>query len=336
MTKHITVASICIALAGAANAQSIISFDVPGAAGTTAAGILPTGEIVGSWNNSGGTHGFIRRTDGSFTTFDVPGASSTSVNGFNAAGDMVGHFIDTAQAFHGYVRARGGVIATFDVPGAGSAANQGTIGLNINPSGLISGQYVDSAGQAHSFIGTPGRFTSFDAPGAMGTFSASIDALNPQGDMVGGFPDAQGVNHGYLRTAAGAITQIDGPGQSQTFVTGIDSGGVVVGAYFDSAGGHGFLRARSGLMTTFEYPGAISTFVANISTSGQLAGLYVDYNGTAHGLVGLPTGWTVFDVPGAGTGQFQGTIPRYNDASNRVVGYWLDSNYVSHGFLRTN
>ena len=47
MTKHITVASICMALAGLANAQRIISFDVPGATGTSAAGILPTGEIVG-------------------------------------------------------------------------------------------------------------------------------------------------------------------------------------------------------------------------------------------------------------------------------------------------
>jgi hypothetical protein len=43
---------------------------------------------------------------------------------------------------------------------------------------------------------------------------------------------------------------------------------------------------------------------------------------------------TEFDVPGAGTGLFQGTTV-YNIAPNgAVAGYYLDSNNVFHGFVR--
>jgi hypothetical protein len=43
---------------------------------------------------------------------------------------------------------------------------------------------------------------------------------------------------------------------------------------------------------------------------------------------------TEFDVPGAGTGPFQGTTV-YNIAPNgAVAGFYLDSNNVFHGFVR--
>ena len=43
---------------------------------------------------------------------------------------------------------------------------------------------------------------------------------------------------------------------------------------------------------------------------------------------------TEFDVPGAGTGLFQGTTA-YNIAPNgAVAGYYVDSNNVFHGFVR--
>jgi hypothetical protein len=44
---------------------------------------------------------------------------------------------------------------------------------------------------------------------------------------------------------------------------------------------------------------------------------------------------TTFDVPGAGTGPFQGTIPLCNNPVDAITGYYIDASDVTHGFLRT-
>ena len=44
---------------------------------------------------------------------------------------------------------------------------------------------------------------------------------------------------------------------------------------------------------------------------------------------------TTFDFPGAGTGPFQGTVPLCNNPAGAIIGYYIDSSDVNHGFLRT-
>jgi hypothetical protein len=44
---------------------------------------------------------------------------------------------------------------------------------------------------------------------------------------------------------------------------------------------------------------------------------------------------TTFDVPAAGTGPGQGTIPLSNNPVDAITGYYIDANDVTHGFLRT-
>ena len=161
-----------------------------------------------------------------------------------------------------------------------------------------------------------------------------MDALNPSGDVVGGFPDQNFVNHGFVRTAAGVVTQIDGSATANTFITGITPGGVISGIYFDSTGLHGLLRNPLGQITTVDYPGASGTLPLNVSTSGRLTGLYNDSNGAAHGFVGLPGSLVGFDAPGAGGGTQQGTVGVFNDPANGVVGYVTDAQGVRRGFLR--
>ncbi|MGO4879405.1 MAG: hypothetical protein ACLP59_01125 [Bryobacteraceae bacterium] len=43
---------------------------------------------------------------------------------------------------------------------------------------------------------------------------------------------------------------------------------------------------------------------------------------------------TTFDVPGAGTGPGQGTLPMGNNAWDEIEGYYVDASSVAHGFLR--
>jgi hypothetical protein len=47
------------------------------------------------------------------------------------------------------------------------------------------------------------------------------------------------------------------------------------------------------------------------------------------------TALITFDVPGAGTGAFQGTIGFAISPNGTITGWYLDSGSVYHGFVRT-
>ena len=57
------------------------TFDVLGGTGTSAYGINNAGQAAGSFDDSVGTHGFIRNGDGTVTTFDGPGSVTTLARG---------------------------------------------------------------------------------------------------------------------------------------------------------------------------------------------------------------------------------------------------------------
>ena len=54
--------------------------------------------------------------------------------------------------FHGFLRSARGAYVTFDVRGAGSGPWQGTLPLNINAEGKITGWYLDGNGTCHGFL----------------------------------------------------------------------------------------------------------------------------------------------------------------------------------------
>ena len=77
-----------------------------------------------------------------------------------------------------------------------------------------------------------------------------------------------------------------------------------------------------------------NTINKNIPT-GEVEGVYVDINGVLHGFIRSPQGkYTTYNVPAAGTGPGQGTLPESNDDFGDVAGNYFDANGVSHGFLR--
>src|SRR5262245_1780338 len=150
--QFVTTATILLTLAMAAStaAQSITTFDAPGAGtgpaqGTYATNIDPTGVIVGFGRDANNArHGFVRSTDGSFTIFDPPGAGTGNFQGtrayaMTAGGAVAGFFIDSADGTHAYVRSGEGVITVIDAPGAGTGPfPEGTFvtsPLDMNPHG---------------------------------------------------------------------------------------------------------------------------------------------------------------------------------------------------------
>ena len=113
---------------------------------------------------------------------------------------------------------------------------------------------------------------------------------------------------------------------------------------------YSFLREPNGEFATFGGPGQCDTNgsqgcygseLTNINFLGLSVGNYVDAsaNLVGHGLIRNPDGTvTTFDVPGAGTGQNQGTLCPFCSAGlnqwGAIAGTYIDANSVQHGFVR--
>ena len=78
------------------------------------------------------------------------------------------------------------------------------------------------------------------------------------------------------------------------------------------------------------------TYAVAGDACGLVAGYFIDSRSVAHGYLRAVDGTlTMFDVPGAGTGNGQGTFAGNMSLSGEVIaGYYIDSTGMNHGFLR--
>jgi probable HAF family extracellular repeat protein len=342
MTNHITFAQFCSAvrrkgalalclafctlgLGSTASAEKarIITFNAPNSGtvantGTQAAGINFFGTVTGNvTDNNFGTHGFVRTPDGKFTNFDAPGANPvigcTCPSAINDRGVVTGYYIDTDGVSHGFLRSPEGQFTTFDVTGAGGF---GSFAIAINLEGAVVGYYTDANFNFHAFLRSPnGRFTTWSGPGACengqpdGCYGSSASNINVFGIAVGGFEDNSGnfVDHGLIRRPDGTLTTFDAPGAG-------------TGSY-QGTGCPGCARGLNQL--------------------GAIAGTYIDANSVQHGFLRSPDGtFTTFEAPGAGTSSNQGTgcpsdCPTSLNDFGAIMGTYIDTNYVLHGYLRS-
>ena len=247
---------------------------------------------------------------------------------------------------------------TFNAPGADKNPGdyKGTYPSSINAWGTITGSYQDVNSVFHGFLRSPrGAFTTFQAPWAdtspyNGTSPASINDL---GAITGSYADANAVSHGFLRGPDGNFTTFDPPGADGygSFPVSINIEGAIVGYYFDSNYlFHAFLRSPEGSFTTWVGPSSCDTSPAqgcygsgasNINAFGIVAGGYEDNAGNFvhHSFARTPDQrLKSIDVPGAGTGSYQGTgCPGCALGLNywgAIAGVYIDANSVQHGFIR--
>ena len=313
-----------LAFAVQASAQKIVTFDVTGA-GTAAGQGTFAYVIQGKWvagnyiDASNVYHGFLRAPDGTITKFDVPragtaaGQGTIEVKGMTPALEIVGTNMDANNVFHGFLRTRYGKFTIFDAPSAGTGSNQGTGGLSVNPEGMILGIYLDADNVYHGLLRAPnGALTPFDPPGVgteayQGTYPANLSGINSEGANVGEIFDASYVYHGYLRAPNGSYTEFDDPNAG----TGAGSGQ--------------------------------GTLSLGINPAGEISGVYIDANYVFHGFMRDRDGMIRdFDVPGAGTGAYQGTNACWFivcwggiNPAGTITGFYVDNYNVYHGFLRT-
>jgi hypothetical protein len=160
------------------------------------------------------------------------------------------------------------------------------------------------------------KITIIDAPGAGTAPGQGTDAvsISPSGRITGFFRDTNWVRHAFLRTSDGTFTIIDAPGA-----------GTCSTPCGDTASGPG-TRAYS------------------INPAGTIIGFYnASANGTAHGYARTSNGTFIeIDAPDAGNGPSpQGTYPGSESGpytinpAGAITGYYIDSLFREHGFVRT-
>ena len=275
-------------LASPAIAQTFITLDVPGATGGTFAEGISGGNIVGYYNDSTGSHGFLY--DGStYTTEQYP--SYRNGDAFGISGNnIVGDYEDQSYKAHGFL-CNGSTWATIDDPlGAMGTQAKGISGSNI------VGYYIDSSLNSHGFLYNGLTYTTLDDP--LATNGSRIFGISGN-NIVGAYEVMSGSGlsgvqrtHGFLYDGS-TWTTIDDPlAVNYTGALGI-SGGNIVGDYFDSSGNnHGFLYNGSTYITIDDPIATAGTTVIGID-GNTVVGYYEDAPlnyGQYHGFeVTIPT-----------------------------------------------
>lgn len=171
--------------------------------------------------------------------------------------DLLG--VNDSETGVGYDVAPSGLNAAFvlDIPtlkykalNPPGASSNGAEATGINDVGDIVG-WVGPAKSATGFLERLATYYSIAYPGAKATEALGIntEAQVSQEQVVGGYHDASGMQHGFLLTgptlgASGQVWQsIDEPNGAQgTVVTGINANDDICGYYVDSNGvQHGFV-----------------------------------------------------------------------------------------------
>jgi len=233
--------------------------------------------------------------------------------------------------------ARTAQFIVLDAPGAGTTALRGTYAYAVNSSSVVTGFFTDTLNDSHGFTWADGTFTTFDIDRAQSETAAYW--LNGKGTSVGVYVDSNtGVQEGFLRTAAGAISTFDGAGggSRRTITNAINNKSVAVGDYFDNSRAlHAFLRAKDGTLTQFDAPDAgkganQGTTALDINSKGAVTGSYMDASDRAHGYVrGEEGSITKFDAPSANA-----TFPNCINTKGWITGGFGDPGGVNHGFVR--
>jgi len=249
-----------------------------------------------------------------------------------------------------------GTLIEFTAPGAATVTSAacgaycGTFGYANNNYGDIVGTYTDTNVIPHGFLRrADGKFVSFDAPGA--GLGAGLDegtaaiGINDLGEIAGQYEDSNFVFHGFVRYIDGSFATFEAPGAGTgpnqgTFAYDINLEGETAGVYFDSNNvEHGFVRSPSGSIATIDPTGSIGTMVCEetcLNLEGIITGFFLDANNTFHGFVRQPDGTiTQLDAPGAGTGNYLGTVAASINPEGGITGYFVNSNSVAYGFVRT-
>ena len=174
-------------------------------------------------------------------------------------------------------------------------------------------------------------FSTIDVPSSLST---SPQGINAGGAIVGGYTDANKVQHAFL-LENGVFATIDYPGAGRTTARGIGPSGEIVGSYGPAGAptvvAHGFRRSSDGAFNTADYPGHLHTIPQRILADGTILGCRHD-NDQMNTMKGIMMSAASNTEIGAFASMNNGATPDrrrivglyFNEISNRNEGYIID------------
>jgi hypothetical protein len=175
--------------------HGVTLIQVPGSAPdtTVVTAINNAGAVTGYYqDNNSHTHGFIRSSNGHFTTFAIEDNPSTKPLAITSSGTIAG-WVDTGERYsYGFIRKLGGSYALLGTGDDSTSANA------INDNGVVVGNGA-SEGDGVAFI--------FDGTGSVKLITLPFDhtfstayGINAAGQVTGSYTDSAGVIHGWVGT----------------------------------------------------------------------------------------------------------------------------------------
>lgn len=294
-----------------------------------------------------------------FTTIDYPGAGVTVANGVNQNGEIVGSY-RMALPTGGLGPTRGfllsnGQPSTIYVPN--SAA---TLCYGINNAGDIVGVYI-AAGVNYGFRLKAGsanfetiRYTETDPTTGTTTFAARFTdswGIDEEGNVTGGFNDANGHRRAYVWRDGSFDKIMEVPDTTFTYTHGLNANGEIVGCYFkadpmdpENIVMHSLRVTSDGDFLTEDFPGSMMSMHWRITDSSIIVGHYFDMDGNEHGYLYKDGDYESIDFPDStlteahGIAEIELSNHNGDPLGSRqllIVGPYVDSNNVRHGFLYT-
>lgn len=181
-------------------------------------------------------------------------------------------------------------------------------------------------------------FTLLSYPGTLGTFAQRINkgATTSKVEIVGGYYGTE-TSSSFLVRVSGTKTvtetyqTVNYPHATESWATGVNDLGQIVGSYYEGTSGvsHGYERS-SGKFTEINVPfaGALGTFPLSIDNAGEIVGVYEAADGEDYGFTLIGGTYTSINYPGA-------TYTEVDDDNDNgdLVGLYTDTGGVYHGFL---
>ncbi len=235
---------------------------------TQANGIDANNQVVGTFQDVNGEHGFLL-SGGVLTSIDEAGTNSTSATAIDSTRGIVGetYFRNTFYSYKDGNRTMNTIShgANKFVTGINSSGNM--VGYdNLNRGFVYSGG-------VYNYI-VPTVCSGLQAP-----VLVRINGINSHGDMVG-YCSATNGRYGWARV--NGVDQVISVFGLTTTPFGVNDSGLIVGAFIDSfAGGHGFVYS-AGAVTQFDFQlgGTLyyDTNLFGVNNKGSLVGTGVDPN----------------------------------------------------------
>jgi uncharacterized membrane protein len=231
-----------------------------------------------------------------YKCFLNPGSTVTLVFGLNGHGEIIGAD-DTIPGRHAFLLNRD-TYSSLDP--SGLLGTHTSFARGINDSGDIVGGYFGDDGNEHGFLLRQGVLTTLDVPFA-GSVGTQLGGINNSGVIVGVWVDSAFTAHGFVYEN-GNFAHLDYPGALDTYPSGINSRGDIVGNWDtdQSTVGHGFWFSR-GQIVSIDDPDAVpdGTAANGINARGQIVGAYIGQDGNYHGFLAEGSAFTTLDCPGS-------------------------------------